>query len=199
MKARTTALASLVLGGAVGYCQKPIVEPPRPPNPQIMRIAEDLRKRGFREEFEHNSWWLNWHRQYMYSRTISAQAQASFVDPETGVTEKYYSIIPELQNHLIWVLPTVLDEGLGNVAFRTLPNHVGVTGTLEIGPFKSTEVGGTPTEEKILVLKASVPEGSGRKSICSGELSWYGSNDVLTTGKVIMIEQWWGKYLAFLI
>lgn len=197
MRGRTTALASLLFGGAIGYSyHTPITQPVRPPNAQVEQIAQSLRARGLNEEKSNRSLWHLWHKQYMYSQTACAHPQAAFWDPTTGVSEKYYAIPPEFQNHMDMVYPTIFDEGLAMDAFRVLPNHVGVTGTIELSELRPSKA---RAEDRILVLRASAPEGKGRKAVVSGELFWLDSNKPIASGKVVMIEPWWGKYMAFML
>ncbi|PRT54424.1 hypothetical protein B9G98_02044 [Wickerhamiella sorbophila] len=89
---------------------------------------------------------------------------------------------------------TLLDEGLAQCAFPYLPTKYGVTATLDVHMRRSL-----PSDD-YLVLVAVPGDHSGRKSSASGSLhALHGTKlgPELMSGRVLMVEPWYFKYLTW--
>lgn len=100
----------------------------------------------------------------------------------------------DTKKHFPTVSTTLFDEFLAQAAFQNLPNKVGVTGTLEIGP-----ITGLPVGNGYIALYAKPTAHKGRRSEAEGTIYTIDGKKNIASARVIMIEPFWAKYLAIFL
>ncbi|WFD18166.1 hypothetical protein MCAP1_000374 [Malassezia caprae] len=90
------------------------------------------------------------------------------------------------------LLATVFDEALARTAFFGLPNHLGVTGKLELFYRKPVRA------ERFYLVETRIAENAGRKCFVSGTLMDAHTRQVLVEANAVFIEPRWAKWISWM-
>lgn len=170
-------------------------------HPLVSEFIGNMQIRGYRIETQKPSFFLDLHKQYMFTQAVLTGQGRLHPDgpialrhPQTGDLAMIFHVGNELltRDQFPVACATIFDEGLAQTAFPKLPNQIGVTGTLKLGPVKSL-----PPKDGFVVLQAQPTFAKGRRSEAHGQLVALSNGKTLARGEVVMIEPWWGKYIAF--
>lgn len=169
-------------------------ETPRELLPHITK----LESQGFEPYETKMSSFFKMHENNMFSRAIlcgkdRVTPEMQLKNPHTGEHVFLFHIGKDTNTKRFFptVSTTLFDEFLAQAAFQNLPNKVGVTGTLEIGP-----ITGLPTADGYIGLRAIPTVYKGRRSEAEGAIYTIDGNKDIASARVIMIEPFWAKYLA---
>lgn len=201
-------MAGLVVSGAAGWTfgtyrfEKKQREKPQAmlENPLVSEFIGNMQIRGYRIKPLKSSFFLDLHRQYMYTQAVltrkgrlHSEGPITLQDPQTGKIAMIFHVGNCLvtKDNFPAACAAIFDEGLAQTAFPKLPNKIGLTGTLKLSPVK-----GLPPRDGFVVLQAQPTFAKGRRSEARGQLIALSSGKALANGEVVMIEPWWGKYLA---
>lgn len=170
--------------------------------PEVQDQLNKLHSKGFENVAAHHSWLLESHRKYMFINTVLTgpsrlhpEGPLTLKNPKTGEIVNIFHVGEELKSkdHFRSACTVLFDECLAQAAFTRLPNKVGVTATLSIGPVHELS-----DKEELVILVSHPTESNGRKAHAVGTLKSLSTGKVLAEGKAMFIEPKWGKYLSWL-
>ncbi|GMM52472.1 Mrx3 protein [Starmerella bacillaris] len=170
--------------------------------PEVKDYLKRLEAKGFEQIESRKSWLLESHRKYMFTQAVLTgpmrlhpEGPITLKNPETDEIVNIFHVGAELKDsdHFKSTCTTLFDECLAQAAFTKLPNHVGVTANLKLGPVQDL-----PNGEDIVALHALPTSSKGRKVETEGTITSLVSDKVLAKGSALLVEPKWGKYVAWL-